>query len=220
MYDQSEAYQTYLDLLNAMRTGLVALKVMSTATWLSPGEIAKLLEKSGYSTTGSRVRHALNRLIKKGVVEKERRVGDRYNRNQWRLTNDGYNMSLTTSAVTSGSQTTTPTQNAGATMCTINKPTLVSAVEKEVMEFISSKLAFSAFDITQSMRKKAADGTLPTIDDKETGTVYLGYADGGKTVPRLDHEDIRTIVHDFFNQGKKQQVPGPAPQRAITHGEL
>lgn len=112
----------------------------------------------------------------------------------------------------------TPRSDSSATyqgmilMCSpTDKPSLVKAVgDLLVNEFVTSGKKFSAHDITKRLRgieldrAKNATRNMPLpmpnstpIDRLETGEVHvLGYK-----VPKIDHEDVRNIVHDIYTAG-------------------
>lgn len=97
-------------------------------------------------------------------------------------------------------------------MCSpADKPSLIKAVgDLLVNEFVTSGKKFSAHDITKRLRNieldraKNATRNMPLpmpnstpIDRLETGEVHvLGYK-----VPKIDHEDVRNIVHDIYSAG-------------------
>jgi hypothetical protein len=92
-----------------------------------------------------------------------------------------------------------------------NKPSLVNAVgDLLINEFVTSGKKFSAHDVTQRLRQleleRAKNTTrnvpLPIstgtpVDMAETGEVYSA----GYKVPKIEHEDVRAIVHDIFSAG-------------------
>ncbi len=89
-----------------------------------------------------------------------------------------------------------------------NKPSLIKAVgDLLVDEFITSGKKFSAYDVTKKLRERvlerANELTSPfcskaqIVDVNETGSVHVG----GLQVPKIEHEDVKTIVHDIFNSG-------------------
>lgn len=100
-------------------------------------------------------------------------------------------------------------------MCApINKPSLIAAVgDLLVNEFVTSGKKFSAFDITKRLREKVLEQQqdldvkfrqnnirqtyVPIVDSSETGTVRVQ----GQEVPKIEHEDVKAIVHDIFNAG-------------------
>lgn len=79
----------------------------------------------------------------------------------------------------------------------VNKPTLVTATIQAIDELVSAKSTFSAHDVTKKLRDMVKDGKA-TVDHTETGTVYAY----GKTLPRIEHEDVKGIVHEYFSTGK------------------
>ena len=77
------------------------------------------------------------------------------------------------------------------------KPSLVKAVGDLVtQEFIANNTKFSAHDVTKKLRD------LVLVDDKlvdmtETGPCWVQ----GKQVARIEHDDVKNIVHDLFTAG-------------------
>lgn len=97
-------------------------------------------------------------------------------------------------------------------MCSpTNKPSLILAVGNLLVdEFVTSGHAFTAHDVTRRLREielnraKNATRTSPLplrtftgIDKNEAGEVYHH----GYKLPRIDHEDVKAIVHDIFTAG-------------------
>lgn len=78
-----------------------------------------------------------------------------------------------------------------------NKPTLVTATIQTIEEMVVAKQPFSAHDVTKKLRDLVKDGKA-TVDHTETGTVHAY----GKTIARIEHEDVRGIVHEYFLTGK------------------
>ncbi len=93
-----------------------------------------------------------------------------------------------------------------------NKPSLINAVgDLLVNEFVTSGKKFSAYDVTKRLRQleleRAKNATknmplpfnfsVPPVDRAETGETYVA----GYKVPKIEHEDVRAIVHDIYNAG-------------------
>jgi ribosomal protein S25 len=92
-----------------------------------------------------------------------------------------------------------------------NKPSLITAVgDLLVNEFVTSGKKFSAHEVTQRLRQIELDRVknatrampLPTsssvpVDRAETGETYVS----GYKVPKIEHDDVKAIVHDIFNAG-------------------
>lgn len=94
-----------------------------------------------------------------------------------------------------------------------NKPSLIKAVgDLLVNEFVTSGKKFSAFDITKRLREivleqmqklnvQLQQGTrqtyVPIVDTTETGEVHVQ----GLKVAKIEHDDVKAIVHDIFNAG-------------------
>jgi hypothetical protein len=93
-----------------------------------------------------------------------------------------------------------------------NKPSLIKAIgDLLVNEFITSGKKFTAHDVTQRMRhlvlQRAKNNTLlraplqtppyAVIDITEVGEVHVS----GYKIPRIDHEDVKSIVHELFKMG-------------------
>jgi hypothetical protein len=75
----------------------------------------------------------------------------------------------------------------------MQKPTLVAAIEAVINEFVAAQRVFSAHDVTNEVRKRAA-----TVDPVECGTVHVD----GKDTPRVVHEEVRDFIHDLYGNGK------------------
>ena len=100
-------------------------------------------------------------------------------------------------------------------MCSpANKPSLIKAVgDLLVNEFVTNGKKFSAHDITNRLREMVLDeakdsknqATTPfpairppmLLDHNELGTVGVN----GFRVAKIEHEDVKAIVHDIFNAG-------------------
>lgn len=98
-------------------------------------------------------------------------------------------------------------------MCSpTDKPSLIKAVgDLLVNEFVTAGKKFSAYDVTKRLRaieldraKNASRNTpLPysfkttPVDRAETGDTFVS----GYKVPKIEHEDVRNIVHDIYNAG-------------------
>lgn len=92
-----------------------------------------------------------------------------------------------------------------------NKPSLIKAVgDLLVNEFVTSGNKFSAYDITKRLRNIELDRaknatrntplampTLTPVDRSETGETFVA----GYRVPKIEHDDVRNIVHDIYNAG-------------------
>lgn len=70
---------------------------------------------------------------------------------------------------------------------------LEAAVEALVLEFVSDKKVFSAYEVTTELRSRSNSGSI-TLD--MTGRKL---ANG---TPWIEHSDVRAIVHDMFAQRK------------------
>ncbi len=79
----------------------------------------------------------------------------------------------------------------------LTKPTFNTAIETVVQELLMAGQAFTAHDITEELRKRAAAGTV-FIDRDETGEIFIN----GNPQPRIAHDEVREVVHDLFHQGK------------------
>lgn len=97
-------------------------------------------------------------------------------------------------------------------MCSpTDKPSLIKAVgDLLVNEFVTAGKKFSAYDVTKRLRnielERAKNATrnmplpmpsLSPIDKAETGDTFVA----GYKVPKIEHEDVRNIVHDIYNAG-------------------
>jgi hypothetical protein len=78
-----------------------------------------------------------------------------------------------------------------------NKPTLVTATIQAVEFLRSQKTTFSAHDVTTKLREMVKDG-LAHVDNAESGTIFAY----GRKVPKIEHDDVRDIVHEYFKAGK------------------
>lgn len=83
------------------------------------------------------------------------------------------------------------------------KPSLIKAVlELLKVEFVPNNVKFSAHDVTARLRElvlqQAVIGAVYPIDTTETGTVMVQ----GNRVARIEHEDVRQIVHEYFDSGE------------------
>jgi len=78
-----------------------------------------------------------------------------------------------------------------------SKPSLVNAVRDIVInEMLNAGTSFSAFDVTLKLRDKVkVDPSI--VDTGEVGTVWHL----GKKIPKINHEDVRVIVHELFDSG-------------------
>lgn len=88
----------------------------------------------------------------------------------------------------------------------LNKPSLIKAVTDLLkFEYIPNNVKFSAHDVTSRLRElvlqQAVIGAVYPIDTNETGIVVVQ----GQRVARIEHDDVRHIVHDLFD-GK--EIPG------------
>jgi hypothetical protein len=104
----------------------------------------------------------------------------------------------------------TQTSARNRSMCLPNKPTLVNAVTLVVNEKVAAEAAFSAHDITKTLREKVlhhaeaaakshADKIDATalIDKTETGTVHVR----GLEVVKIEHDDVKEVISHLFNTG-------------------
>lgn len=90
-----------------------------------------------------------------------------------------------------------------------HKPSLIAAVKDLVStDFLLTRQRFSAHDVTAKLRAKVLEqvqllgpitqfGYVPLVDPRETGFVRVQ----GQDVPRVEHEDVKNIVHEFFTLG-------------------
>jgi hypothetical protein len=77
----------------------------------------------------------------------------------------------------------------------IPKTTFASTVIGVIRAFVDLKKSFSAKDVTDEVRE--LDWHLGKIDKLETGTIFVK----GKEVAIVNHKDVRSIVHRYFNEG-------------------
>lgn len=195
-----------------MPTGRAVARILTTGSWMTGHGVVLFLSKEGYITTPSKVRGALGRLWRRGLVEKQHLL-DRYGSNEWRVTVTGIEFaaepwprpkqSRTRRSKGSGGTRTSSKGSSGRTgsMCIDpSKPSFTKAVTDVVAEFVAKKQTFSAYDVTKALREKVNTGTF-TIDPQETGTVHVG----GKGVPRIDHEEVKGVVTECFHAS---EMPG------------
>lgn len=91
-----------------------------------------------------------------------------------------------------------------------NKPSLIKAVGNLLVnEFVTSGKMFTAHDVTKRLREHALNHfaakdqhALLFVDPKENGTVWVQ----GQQVARIEHEDVKAIVHELFNTGGMQGI--------------
>lgn len=227
------AYQMFHDMLNVGRhtrtmtvtctgkkidpstpTRYAVVQVLTTHAKLTSGDIIPLLRDFGYHTSTSKLRGSLNRLARKGLVEKTRRYDRKHGASGWHLTAAGSPFAIAASGhhTTNGKGTTHLAKGSGGTqksskgssgrtssMCNVdpNKPIFNGAVRLTIAEFVQKKQGFSAYDITKALREKvlSADPVQNMIvDPKETGTVHVQ----GKAVPKIEHEAVREVVLECF----------------------
>ena len=158
-------------------------------TWLTVTELMKRIRGSCDSTIARALRH----LQTQGKVIGKKIDGHKNGRKKWRS-------SKYQTASVSTSPTNTVPQRV-TKMAAPNKPTLVAAVESLLTnEFLATNKKFSAYDVTARLREliDVNSQSLPAIDTNETGTVYVH----GRRIPRVEHEDVRDTIHEFYQQGK------------------
>ena len=73
-------------------TRMAVIQVLTTSAWITGAEAVKLLEQFGYKSSTSKLRGSLSRMRRKGYVEGQKRLGDRYGRREWKLTVVGLNL--------------------------------------------------------------------------------------------------------------------------------
>lgn len=97
-----------------------------------------------------------------------------------------------------------------------NKSSLVKVVgDLLVNEFVTSGNKFSAFDITKRLRdivltEAKNSGVSTLLDLDELGTVFVQ----GLKVAKVEHDDVKAIVHDIFNAGG---MPNLSRMRDVTN---
>lgn len=94
---------------------------------------------------------------------------------------------------------TLPTKNPRKINTMTSKPTLTAATISAIETLLSAKQKFSAYNVTKKLRELVtADPSL--VDVGETGAVYDSVH--GKIVPRIEHDQVRSLVHEYFLAGK------------------
>jgi hypothetical protein len=142
---------------------------------------------------------ALLRMAKRGMVSGKTVTRDGHLCKEWTLTaSQGTNRAAKGQSGTPGGSKGSPARS--ATMCTTQKVSLIAATEKVVNEFVAAGKLFSAHDITQEIRSRLVAGTID-VDKAECGVVHVG---GGQEVAKVEHGDVRNIVHDLFGSGRIQ----------------
>lgn len=203
---------------------LINSTLRQATKWLSVSDI-------GILTTSSRstVRKCLNRNL--ALYQSMRIPGDRHGANQWAVAGadttgwaDADPSPFTPKQINKTRTTNLPPRSVQlaiyrgmSLMCApANKSSLIKAVgDLLVNEFVTSGKKFSAYDITKRLREmvleeaqKQADqmSKLPPgyrqtftvlLDLNEQGTVHVQ----GLKVAKVEHEDVKAIVHDIFNAG-------------------
>lgn len=166
------------------------------------------------------------RIASPGIYKSQKIPGDQHGRNQWAMhatdttgwDNAAPIKSLPKPKKSKKQRTTTPagspvrvsqhaTYGGLILMCApANKPSLINAVgDLLVNEFVTSGKKFSAYDVTKRLRELAlrqvmhpqAVNSISLIDHTETGTVHVK----GIKIAKIEHDDVRAIVHDIFNAG-------------------
>lgn len=166
-----------------------ALDVLKAANKaMTYDEIAKLVPGS----CGSTIDRALRKLWQEGLVSKEPQNHAKPQHTKlWSF--------VSTPSTLSSVPTPTPQPKSKViTMCLpANKPTLVTATIQTIELMLFDETKFSAHDVTKRLRELVGSG-IAKVDEIEVGTVHVS----GKNVPRIDHEDVKGIVHEYFSTGK------------------
>lgn len=203
------------------------LGVMSCASkWMSVSDIADL---TGCSKSAIRrnLRRGEHHDVRPGVYKSQKIPGDRQGRYQWAIHSIDTTGWANAAVPVVSSAPSKPKALAATTsayqpatyggldlMCApANKPSLIKAVgDLLVNEFVTSGNKFSAHDVTKRLRDLVLEqkrdlnaqlqqGTrqtyVPLVDPAETGDTMVN----GIRVARVDHEDVKAIVHDIFNAG-------------------
>jgi hypothetical protein len=165
--------------------------------WLTVEQLVKQIPqaKGRYET----VARALRQLRFEGRV-KSRPLKTSGRFREWTVTNGKNNPGQPVVPATPAPVLSTPAPFKGRSymMCRpTNMPTFVKATEDVVRDFVQSERAFSAYDVTTTLREQANDGKV-TIDSAETGTVHVG----GKDVAKVTHDTVKGIVHEMFHTGE------------------
>lgn len=72
---------------------------------------------------------------------------------------------------------------------------LEQAINLILIELTTLHKSISAYDVTQELRKRVKQSTLTLLGATDFLTV------DGITVPRIEHTDVRGIVHALFDTG-------------------
>ena len=161
--------------------------------WMTTTALVKVLKPANEET----IHRALRELRWKARIISQTISGNKKSQKEWKL--------LTKKSTTTSIQPNNFTvlygkpQYNGATLMNVpnGKPSLVKAVGDMVtQDFVANGTKFSAHDVTKKLREKVlTDDTL--VDMGETGPCWVQ----GKQVAKIEHEDVRGIVHDLFSNG-------------------
>lgn len=210
---------------------LINGELSKATQWMTANEIAEIIRKSPSTVRKWLRHGAIagpQSLNFSPTYKFEKNPDDRHGRRQWALaaadTKGWANAPVPTSSskkqkkAASGSPAAA-TQHAMygglILMCSpLNKPTLIKAVgDLLVSEYVTSGKKFTAHDVTKRLRelvfeqvKKIDDeckatgnriSYVPLVASQETGVVHVK----GLQVAKVEHEDVKNIVHDIFNAG-------------------
>lgn len=168
------------------------LKASATPmTWL---EVTSTIASKRF-VHGGTVSRALRRLFAKKCVTREFLPGKHSGTKLWSaIPNAVYTVKQRPAKVA------TPKKSSGkVTVMALptNKPTLVTATLQAITVLMADKKTFSAHDVTKKLRDMVKDGSA-TVDHTETGVVHVG----GKAVARIEHDEVRGLVHEYHAAGK------------------
>lgn len=201
----------------------IRVELANATKWMVVSEIANSVVCSA-SAARKNLRKNEDLPTQPGIFKSAKVPGDHHGRTQWALqsndTTGWANAEPVKARVKPSNKSQTPTGNpvsvtqpamyGGLTlMCVpINKTSLIKAVgDLLVEEFVTSGKKFSAYDVTKKLREKVLErakelnspfcSKAQFVDVQETGTVHVQ----GLDVPKIEHDDVKSIVHEIFNAG-------------------
>lgn len=179
---------------------MIRLKLETADKWTCISDLH--MSTNLHPDTISRILRSNRDVFKSEIVP-----NDRFRRKQWAFhTKDTTNWDNAVpvklaSKTRRRRQLPLPVIQGASSMClpasTAAKPSLVQAVTELVLKEFLAGTKFSAHDVTKRVRELANQSTT-TINPAETGTVHVK----GQAVPRIEHEDVKNIVHELFHTGQ------------------
>jgi len=149
---------------------------------------------------GETISRAMRKLFERGLVTRKPQDPTKPNGPKLWTAIPTANQSTTSRTTKPTTQTVAAKSSGKVTVMCLpqNKPTLVTATLQTISELMGlSAKKFSAHDVTKHLREMVNDGKI-NVDHTESGTVHVH----GKTVARIEHEDVKAIVHEYFHSGK------------------